>query len=201
MEIRSLEFNPADVASRGVKFENFCRLEMWLSGPKYLAGLELELKRVTTLLSLDGDFKWLNELACRSPSWIALLRRVVWLTCFKSYLILKHLSRADASFDVGGVKVMQLLRATEDIFRSVQTERYGPGGSKPGWLMPKRNFVQGDLVLLCKDDAALGCWPKGIVIETYPGVDGIVRHVLVKTKGGPSRRDVRSLCLLEGAED
>ena len=69
------------------------------------------------------------------------------------------------------------------------------------WLMPKRNLVKGDLVLLCKDDAPRGCWPKGIVIETYPGVDGLVRQVLVKTKGGPSRRDVRSLCLLEGAED
>ena len=69
------------------------------------------------------------------------------------------------------------------------------------WLKPHRNLTKGDLVLLRKGDVPRGCWPKGIVVETYTGVDGLVRHVLVKTTSGTPRRDVRSLCLFEGAED
>jgi len=67
------------------------------------------------------------------------------------------------------------------------------------WLTPHRNLKVGDLVLVNKLNTPKGCWPKGVVTEAYPGVDGLVRQVLVKTARGLVRRDVRSLCLLEAA--
>ncbi len=69
------------------------------------------------------------------------------------------------------------------------------------WLHPQRNLKTGDLVLITKTDSPRGHWPKGVVIETFPGPDGLVRQVSIKTANGIIRRDVRSLCLLEGAED
>ncbi|MBM6549247.1 DDE-type integrase/transposase/recombinase [Streptococcus dysgalactiae subsp. equisimilis] len=69
------------------------------------------------------------------------------------------------------------------------------------WLNPQRNLKLGDLVLLSKIDTPRGCWSKGVVKETYPGLDGLTRQVLVKTVKGLVLRDVRSLCLLEGAEE
>ncbi|MGL4481231.1 MAG: hypothetical protein ACRCTW_01750 [Lactococcus garvieae] len=69
------------------------------------------------------------------------------------------------------------------------------------WLNPHRNLQKGDLVLMAKTDSPRGEWPKGIVLETYPGIDGLVRQVLIRTTTGNFRRDVRSLCLLEGADE
>ena len=70
------------------------------------------------------------------------------------------------------------------------------------WLHPHRNVRKGDLVLLCKMDSPRGEWPMGLVVDTYLSGDGLVRSVLVKTSNrGTVRRDVRSLCLLEGAEE
>ncbi len=69
------------------------------------------------------------------------------------------------------------------------------------WLNPQRNIRKGDLVLLPKRDGPRGEWPMGVANETYPGLDGLVRQALVRTRSGVVRRDVRSLCLLEGAEE
>jgi hypothetical protein len=66
------------------------------------------------------------------------------------------------------------------------------------WLRPKRNLQEGDLVLIVGEHVPRGQWPKGLVTETYPDRDGVVRQVTVKTPGpGCLRRDVRKLCLLE----
>ncbi len=69
------------------------------------------------------------------------------------------------------------------------------------WLQPHRNLKVGDVVLISKVDTPRGKWPLGLVTETYPGPDGPVRQVSIKTCDGLLRRDVRSLCLLEGGED
>ena len=40
-----------------------------------------------------------------------------------------------------------------------------------------------------------------IVEEVFPDKHGIVRQVMVRTANSKFRRDVRKLCLLEGAEE
>ena len=68
------------------------------------------------------------------------------------------------------------------------------------WLKPHRNLAPGDLVLVCDEQCRRGQWPKAIVEEVYPGDDGYVRVAKIKTASSAFKRDVRKLCLLEGAE-
>ncbi len=69
------------------------------------------------------------------------------------------------------------------------------------WLKPHRNLKPGDVVLVSKTDGPRGQWLLGVVSETFPGMDGLVRQAMFKTNAGLVRRDVRSLCLLEEAEE
>lgn len=66
------------------------------------------------------------------------------------------------------------------------------------WLRPKRNLKVGDLVLMKHDNTARPRWPLGLVVNTYPGSDGLVRSVQVKTQSGVYDRPVDKICLLEG---
>lgn len=53
------------------------------------------------------------------------------------------------------------------------------------------------LVLLVNDHAPRGSWNLGRVIKTFPGPDGLVRTVKVKTKDAVYVRPIQKLCLLE----
>ena len=67
------------------------------------------------------------------------------------------------------------------------------------WTQERRNAAIGDLVLLSDDAKIRGHWPLGRITNTYPGNDGLVRSVDVKTSTGIYRRPITKLCLLEGA--
>ena len=67
------------------------------------------------------------------------------------------------------------------------------------WHKPHRNIQVVDLVLLV-ERCPRGQWPKAIVDKVFPGSDGVVRQVLVRTSTSSYMRDVRKLCLLEGSE-
>ena len=64
------------------------------------------------------------------------------------------------------------------------------------WRQSQQDLKEGDLVLLV-DSNHRGMWSKGVVHTTRQSRDGAVREVVVKTKNGYVRRDVRQLCLLE----
>ena len=68
------------------------------------------------------------------------------------------------------------------------------------WHKPHRNIQVGDLVLLVNERCPRGAWPKAIVEKVFPGSDGVVREVLVRTANSSYLRDVRKLCLLEATE-
>ena len=70
----------------------------------------------------------------------------------------------------------------------------------PKWVKEYWNIRKGDMVLLCKEKIGRGHWSKGVVEEIYPGSDGLVRKVSVRTVHGIVIRDIRSLCLLEGED-
>ena len=65
------------------------------------------------------------------------------------------------------------------------------------WLDPKLNFNVGDLVLVTEKNVPRGQWPKGLIEETFPGSEGKVRQITVKTANAVYQRDIRKLCLLE----
>ena len=64
------------------------------------------------------------------------------------------------------------------------------------WIVEKENLKEGDLVLLCEETTPRGSWKTGKVIKTFPGEDGLVRHVELRTKHGRFKRPIHKLCLL-----
>ena len=68
------------------------------------------------------------------------------------------------------------------------------------WLYPQRNLRKGDLVLVKYDNSPRNQWPLGLIINAYPGKDGRVRSVQVKTRAGIYDRPTDKLCLLEGED-
>ena len=69
--------------------------------------------------------------------------------------------------------------------------------SRQKWLLPKRNLVVGDIVLMVDEDTPRSVWPTARVLKVFPGKDGLVRSVEVKTRNSTLVRPVNKLCLLE----
>lgn len=65
------------------------------------------------------------------------------------------------------------------------------------WLRKQRNLAVGDLVLITEQNVPRGHWLLGRVLKTFPGQDGNVRSVELKTKGSTLVRPIHKLCLLE----
>ena len=68
------------------------------------------------------------------------------------------------------------------------------------WQRKHRNFKERDVVLVHSSTSNRDRWPVGVVEECEMSGDGLVRTVLVRTRDGRLRRDVRKISLLEGAE-
>jgi hypothetical protein len=69
------------------------------------------------------------------------------------------------------------------------------------WFHPRHNLKSGDVVLIAETQANRGEWPLARVIETYPGSDGLVRAVKVKSKNKEYIRPVHRLCPLEYVDE
>ena len=66
------------------------------------------------------------------------------------------------------------------------------------WIVQRRSFKEGDVVLLAEEKSCRNDWPIGIVTECITDPDALVRTVKVKTSTGEHLRDIRKICLLEG---
>lgn len=64
------------------------------------------------------------------------------------------------------------------------------------WQYPNEDVSVGDVLLLIEDELIPTKWPLARVVKTYPGKDGIVRVVDVKTARGVYRRPVHKLAPL-----
>ncbi|XP_044747143.1 uncharacterized protein LOC123308514 [Coccinella septempunctata] len=64
------------------------------------------------------------------------------------------------------------------------------------WRQSTPNLETGILVLLKDDNTAPLCWKMGRIIDVFPGKDGIVRVVNVKTANGVFKRPVSKICVL-----
>ena len=65
------------------------------------------------------------------------------------------------------------------------------------WQHRERNLQLEDLVLEIDRQARRGEWETSRVVVVFPGADGLVRAVDIKTRAGIYRRRVSQLCLLE----
>ena len=66
------------------------------------------------------------------------------------------------------------------------------------WFDPVENVKIGELVLIAEKGMPRNLWPMGRIIETFPGRDGKVRHVLLKTRSSNSlRRPIMTCVRLE----
>ena len=68
--------------------------------------------------------------------------------------------------------------------------------SRQKWHYKRRNFEVGDVVLLTDDSIPRAQWSLGRVSTVYPDRHGIVRTVVVKTRGSELTRPIHKLCLI-----
>lgn len=84
-------------------------------------------------------------------------------------------------------------RVSQDFRSRWQTEYVGGLQRSLKWNSVSPNLKQGDFVLLVDDSQKCHQWPIGRILELFPGSDGLVRVVSVKTSKGIFRRDIRKL--------
>ena len=74
------------------------------------------------------------------------------------------------------------------------------------WLRPTKNVAVGDVVVI-KQDTARNSWPMGIVVDTKPNSDGLVRSATIRlkpTEAGTTRtmeRAVHDLVVVTAANE
>ena len=64
------------------------------------------------------------------------------------------------------------------------------------WHDTKRNLQVGDIVVIVDSSAPRNSWPMGVVCETIPDSNGLVRQVKVKTATNTLIRPIDKLCLI-----
>ena len=87
-------------------------------------------------------------------------------------------------------------RWTRDVFPSLLPRKQ--------WHAEKRNIRVDDFVIVQTSSAIRGTWNVGRVVSVYPGEDGKVRNVKVKTRTGEYERPITKIAVIypaEGYED
>ena len=68
------------------------------------------------------------------------------------------------------------------------------------WYKTRENIQVGDVVLEL-DQSRRRNWKMAVVVNTYPGNDGLVRKVKIKTANGQFDRPIHKLCLIATKEE
>ena len=90
------------------------------------------------------------------------------------------------------------VQAETNMFWRRWTKEYLPTLiSQKKWTNKSRNLEVRDLEMLSVDHAPRPHWPLGRIVEVYPGKDGIVPSVEVKTLNNEPIRSSRQLYLIE----
>ncbi|KAK0150375.1 hypothetical protein N1851_008532 [Merluccius polli] len=84
-----------------------------------------------------------------------------------------------------------------DIFWKRWVREYLPNlQERQKWLKQKRNYANGDIVLIADPTAPRGSWMLGRVVDTKKDSKGIVRSLTLKTKTSVIDRPITKVCLL-----
>ncbi len=68
------------------------------------------------------------------------------------------------------------------------------------WTTKSPNLSTGDVVLIKESNAPPAAWILARIIETYPGQDGLVRAVKLKTPTGETTRPITKIAALPNSE-
>ena len=68
------------------------------------------------------------------------------------------------------------------------------------WHAEKRNVQVNDIVTVADQNEVRGKWAVGRIIEVYPGPDGRVRNVKVRTATGEYSRPVTKISVIHPVE-
>ena len=102
--------------------------------------------------------------------------------------------------EINSTKLWRQSQALANFFWRRFTKEYLPSlTERKKWKEKKQNLKEGDVVLVAEPNQPRGVWPLGRIVSTYPGRDGMVRAVTVRTKTGEYKRPIARLCLLEEA--
>ena len=69
------------------------------------------------------------------------------------------------------------------------------------WYRVRENVQIGDLVLQVDPNHRRAQWKMAVIIDTYPGEDGLVRKVRIRTQTGEYDRPIHKLCLIATHEE
>ena len=83
-------------------------------------------------------------------------------------------------------------RWTRDVFPSLLPRKK--------WNAEKRNVRVDDFVMVQTPNAVRGNWNVGRIVNVYPGQDGKVRNVKVKTRTGEYERPITKIAVIYPAE-
>ena len=68
------------------------------------------------------------------------------------------------------------------------------------WNAETRNVKVNDFVIVADPNPVRGKWNVGRVLQVFPGEDGLVRNVQVKTASGAYTRSITKICVIYPAE-
>ena len=68
------------------------------------------------------------------------------------------------------------------------------------WNAERRNVAVNDFVIMADSNAVRGRWSAGKILQVFPGEDGLVRNVQVKTASGTYVRPITKICVIYPAE-
>ena len=64
------------------------------------------------------------------------------------------------------------------------------------WFRKRENVKIGDLVLELNPHRKRIQWEMALIVDTYPGEDGLVRKVRIRTQNGEYNRPIHKLCVI-----
>lgn len=191
-------FNPACASHRGGVWERIIR-----SVRRLLSAVIQEqlLSEEVLLTSLSEVERILNERPLTpvydDPDALKVLRPV-------DLLILKSLSISTGSEVTlaesykKGWRQAQLIANT---FWKRWIREYLPTlQTRSKWTKVQRDVKVGDVVLIVDQSSPRGIWKRGLVVSVLASSDNHPRTVELRTMDGYVRKDIRSICLLEGVD-
>eukprot|EP00117_Sycon_ciliatum_P017532 scpid35642/ scgid16489/ len=110
-----------------------------------------------------------------------------------------HRAVAPGKFDEKCLrKQWRISQAMIDMFWQRWVREYLPTLTRrTKWFKAAEPIKVNDVVVIADPQLARSCWPKGIVENVYPGKDGKIRIVDVRTAMGTFRRPVSRICVLD----
>lgn len=91
-------------------------------------------------------------------------------------------------------KIMEKLH--QDFWQTWRRDYLNTLQNRKKWSTQRENLKEDDFVLMKEDNLPPGVWLMARVIETYPGADGLVRNVMVRTYKNDYLRPVQKLVKL-----